>query len=142
MRLVTQLWLFRDLIQIIQSVKHNIIFGKCLEILLDNNVITCTHSMTKQKLFGSHWVSIFRFLIKGTISPNFLRMLLTNSTPLGFSWLTKSVETIKLYNRIFRRCYSCAFVFPCYYRIFYLNGNSCKCAHDGICHCLLSFDCW
>ena len=39
----------------------------------------------------------------------FLKMHRKNSTRLGFRWLTKSIETIKLYKRSFCRCYSLCF---------------------------------
>ena len=96
------------------SPKHNIIFAKFLEILLDINV---TSSLTHIRWWSKNhleviWVYIFRFCINQTvsISPNcFLKMHLKNSTRLGFRWLKKSVETIKLDNRSFCRCYSLCF---------------------------------
>ena len=51
--------------------KHNIIFAKFLEILLDNNVTSLhTHvrSQSKNQL-EVIWVNIFQFFIKGPISP-------------------------------------------------------------------------
>ena len=39
----------------------------------------------------------------------FLKMHWKNSARLGFRWLTKSIETIKLYKRSFSRCYSLCF---------------------------------
>ena len=48
----------------------------------------------------------------------FLKMHYKNSTRLGFRWLTKSVEIIKLYKRSFSRCYSL-----CFY-ISMIAGNS------------------
>ena len=38
-----------------------------------------------------------------------LKMHLKNLTCLGFWWLTKSIETIKIYNRSFFHCYSLCF---------------------------------
>ena len=57
--------------KLVVSLKHNIIFAKFLEILLDNNVTSShTHIRWQSK---NHleviWVYIFRFFIKGTVSP-------------------------------------------------------------------------
>ena len=41
--------------KLVISLKHNTIFAKFLEVLLDNNFFAYTHSLTKQKSFGSYW---------------------------------------------------------------------------------------
>ena len=79
--------------KLVISLKHNIFFAKFCEILLDNNIIGYTHSLTKQKSFGSYLSLYF---------PTFY-------TRLDFRWLTKSIETIKLYKRSFSCCYSLCF---------------------------------
>ena len=57
--------------KLVISLKHNIIFAKFLEILLDNVVTSSlTHIRWQSK---NHleviWVYIFQFFIKGTVSP-------------------------------------------------------------------------
>ena len=96
------------------SLKYNAIFAKFLEILLDNNVTSLhTHIRWQSKNYSEViWVYIFRFFIKG-IFINLTKMVLKlhwkNSTPLGFRWLTKSIQTTKLHERRFCRCYSLCF---------------------------------
>ena len=81
--------------KLVISLKHNIFFAKFCEILLDNNIIGYTHSLTKQKSFGSYLSLYF---------PIFY-------TCLDFRWLTKSIETIKLYKRSFSPLFFLVFVF-------------------------------
>ena len=94
------------------SLKHNIIFPKFLDVLLNNCVTSSlTHIRWRSK---NHleviWVYIFRFFIKNTISPNcFWKYTWKNSMRLGFRWSEKSIETIKLYNRSLCRFYSLCF---------------------------------
>ena len=98
--------------RLVISLKHNIIFGKFIEMLLHNNV-TFSHTHIRWRCKNHSeviWVYIFRFFIKGTISPKmFLKMHWKNSTRVGFRWLMKSIEPIKLCKRSFCRCYSLCF---------------------------------
>ena len=59
--------------KLVTSLKHNIIFAKFLETLLDNNVtFSDTHIRWQSKNHSEViWVYIFRFFIKGTISPKY-----------------------------------------------------------------------
>ena len=100
--------------KLVISLKHNIIFAKFIEILLNNNVTSSHTHICRQNINHSEviWVYIFRFFIKGTISPKcFWKHSGKNSTRLGFRWLTKSIETIQLYKRSFCRRYPCVFIF-------------------------------
>ena len=95
------------------SLKHIIIFANFLEILLDNNVTSSlthiSHSLRKQKSFGSYFSLYFPVFIKDTVNKLFSKMPLKNSTRLDFRWLTKLIEIVKLYNRSTCRCYSLCF---------------------------------
>ena len=59
-----------------------------------------------QKSFGFIFSD---FLLGDYLTKIILKVRLKNSTHLGFRWLTKLIETIKLYNRSFCRCYSFCF---------------------------------
>ena len=96
------------------SLKHIIVFTKSLKKLLENNVTSSqAHVCWKS---GNHseviWVWIFRFFMKGTMSPKcFLKIQFRSSICLSFRWLTKSVEIIKLHKRSFCCCNSfCLFI--------------------------------
>ena len=98
--------------KLVISHKHNIIFAKFLEVLLDNNVtfFACTHSLTKQKSFGSNLSLYFPiFYWRHYLTKMFLKTHWKNSTRLGFRWLTKPIETIKFYKKSSCRCCSLCF---------------------------------
>ena len=99
-------------VKLVISLKHNIIFAKVLEIALGNKVIffTYTHSLTKQKSFGSLLSVYFPILYQRYyLIKMFLKMHWKNSMRPVFKWLTKLLEIIKLYKRSFCRCYSLRF---------------------------------
>ena len=69
-----------------------------------------THSLTKQKLFGSYLSLYFStFHLRHCLTKMIFKIHWKNSTHLSFRWLTKSIETMKLYKRSFYRCYSLCF---------------------------------
>ena len=67
-------------------------------------------STNQAKINWKSFECVFSYiLLKANLTKLILKMHLKNSTRLGFRWLMKSTETIKLYNRSFCRCYSLFF---------------------------------
>ena len=78
--------------KLVISLKHNIIFAKFLEILLDNSVTPShTHIQWQSKNYlEAIWVYISRFFIKGTISLFFGTREYVEQDPIWH-------ETLKIY---------------------------------------------
>ena len=69
-------------------------------------------STNQAKINWKSFECVFSYiLLKANLMKLILKMHLKNSTRLGFRWLMKSTETIKLYNRSFCRCYSLFFLY-------------------------------
>ena len=90
------------------SLKRNVIFAQFLEMLSYNNVTSLlTTFVHEAKIIGKSFDLVFsRFLFYFIF---LLKMHFKNLMRLGFRWLAKSIETIKLYNRIFGCSYSLCF---------------------------------
>ena len=102
--------------KLVISLKHNIIFEKFLEILLGNNVTFSHRHIRWQSKNNSEvmWVYISDFLLKAVFHQKFLKMYCKNSTRLGFRWLMKSIQTIKLYKKVSAFVIPCVFIFLCF----------------------------
>ena len=98
--------------RLVITLNHNIIFARFLKMLLDNSVASSHNTFVDTAIIIRilFEFTFSDFFIKGSISRKyFFKMHLKNTTHLGFGWLMKSIETIKLYNRSFCCCYSLRF---------------------------------